>query len=119
MHTVREVQTTFAHHGLSLSVTSRNGVSTWLQPTHVVRALRHTPALATPPRGPGYAIVVVTSRRWLRDLPRHLREAQRSLGGNRRFRASHVSTRHDNVFIFYPGGPPKNLTRLKRILDDT
>jgi hypothetical protein len=118
MHSVREVQTTFAHHGLSLSVTDRNRVSTWLQPKRFVRALRQTPALAAPPPGAGYAVVVVTSRRWLRDLPRHLREAQPPLMGSRRFQLSGVSTRRDNVFIVYPGGPPKKLPRLERILND-
>jgi hypothetical protein len=31
---------------------------------------------------------------------------------------SQVSTRHDNVFIVYPAGAPKNLSRLLRILKD-
>jgi hypothetical protein len=118
MHSVREVQATFADHGLRLSVTERNRVTTSLLPTRYVRALRRTPALGTPPPSPGYEVVVFTNRPWLRDLPRHELEAQRALGGNRILRLSNVSTRHDNVFIVYPAGTPKSLTRLLRILQD-
>jgi hypothetical protein len=118
MHSVREVQATFADHGLRLSVTERNRVATSLLPVPYVRALRRTPALGTPPPSPGYEVVVFTNRRWLRDLPRHRLEAQHALGGKPTLRLSRVSTRHDNVFIVYPAGPPKNLTRLRRILQD-
>ena len=117
MHGVREVQATFADHGLRLSVTERNRVATSLLPTRYVRALRRTPALGTPPPSPGYEVVVFTNRRWLRDLPRHQREARHVIGTSRS-RWSQFTTRHDNVFIVYPGGVPKNLSRLKRILDD-
>ena len=118
MHSVRNVQATFADHGLRLSVGERNRVATILLPTRYVRALRRTPTLGTPPPNPGYWVIVFTSRRWLRDLPRHWREAGRGLGGRRILRLSHVSTRHDNVFIVYPRGAPKNLSRLLRILKD-
>jgi len=118
MHSVRDVQATFADHGLRLSVTERNRVATLLRPTPYVRAVRRTPALGTPPPDPGYEVVVFTNRRWFRDLPRHWREAARGLGRTRRVRLSQVSTRHDNVFIVYPGGAPKNLSRLLRILKD-
>jgi hypothetical protein len=118
MHSVREVQATFADHGLRLSVAERNRVATSLLPTRYVRALRRTPALGTPPQSPGYEVVVVTNRRWLRDLARHQRKARRALGGKRILRLSDVSTGHDNVFIVYPAGAPKNLTRLRRILRD-
>ena len=118
MHSVRNVQKTFADHGLPLSVTERNRVATSLLPTRYVRAVRRTPALGTPPPSPGYEVVVFTNRRWLRDLPRHLREAQRAVGGKRNLPLSSVSTRHDNVFILYPAGAPKNLARLRRILED-
>ena len=93
-------------------------MATSLLPTRYVRALRRTPALGTPPPSPGYEVVVVTNRRWLRSLPRHQREAQRTLGGKRFVPLSNVSTRHDNVFIVYPAGAPKNLARLRRILQD-
>lgn len=118
MHSVRDMQQTFADHGLRLSVTERNRVATILLPTRYVNALRRTPALGRPPASPGYEVAVFTARRWLRDLPSHEREAQRALGGRRLVRLSAFSTRHDNVFIVYPAGPPKNLPRLKRILDD-
>ena len=118
MHSVRDVQATFADHGLRLSVRERNRVATILLPTRYVRAVRRTPALGTPPRDPGYEVVVFTNRRWLRDLPRHWREARRGLGGRRSLRLSQVSTRHDNVFIVYPAGAPTNLSRLLRILKD-
>jgi hypothetical protein len=118
IHSVRDVQATFADHGLRLSVRERNRVATILLPTRYVRALRRTPALGTPPPDPGYEVVVVTNRRWLRDLPRHEREARRTLGGKHIFRLSQFSTRHDNVFIVYPAGAPKNLSRLLRILKD-
>jgi hypothetical protein len=118
MHSVRDVQATFADHGLRLSVMERNRVATILVPTRYLRALRRTPALGTPPQYPGYEVAVFTNRRWLRDLPRHWREAGRGLGRRRILRLSRVSTRHDNVFIAYPAGPPKNLARLKRILND-
>jgi hypothetical protein len=118
MHSVREVQATFADHGLGLSVTERNRVATSLLPTRYVRAVRRTPALGTPPPSPGYQVVVFTNRRWLRDLPRHQREAQRAVEGKRILPSSNVSTRHDNVLIVYPAGAPKNLARLRRILQD-
>src|SRR5512133_1446666 len=79
MHSVRDVQATFADHGLRLSVTDRNRVATSLLPTRYVRAVRRTPALGTPPPSPGYEVIVFTNRRWLRDLPRHQREAQRAV----------------------------------------
>jgi hypothetical protein len=118
MHSVRDVQAAFADHGLRLSVRERNRVATILFPTRYLRAVRRTPALGTPPPAPGYEVVVFTNRRWLRDLPRHWREARRRLGGGRDVRLSQISRRHDNVFIAYPAGPPKNLARLKRILND-
>jgi hypothetical protein len=118
MHSVRDVQATFADHGLRLSVRERNRVATILLPTRYLRALRRTPALGTPPPDPGYQVVVFTNRRWLRDLPRHWREARRASGGRRILSLSQVSTRHDNVFIVYPAGTPKNLSRLVRILED-
>jgi len=118
MHSVRDVQATFAEHGLRLTVTERDPVATSLLPTRYVRAVRRTPTLGTPPRSPGYEVVVFTSRRWLRDLTRHLREARRAVGGKRILPWSRVSTRHDNVFIVYPAGAPKNLARLRRILQD-
>jgi hypothetical protein len=118
MHSVREVQATFADHGLRLSVTERNRVATSLLPTQYVRAARRTPALGTPPPSPGYEVVVFTNRRWLRDLLRHQREAQRAVGGKRILALSNVSTRHDNVFIVYPAGAPNNLARLRGILQD-
>jgi hypothetical protein len=118
MHSVRDVQATFADHGLRLSVRERNRVATILLPTRYLRALRRTPALGTPPPDPGYEVIVFTNRRWLRDLPRHWREAGRAFGGRRILRLSQVSTRHDNVFIVYPAGAPKNLSRLLRILKD-
>ena len=117
MHSVGHVRATFADHGLNLSVTERNRVSTSLLPTRFVRALRETPALGTPPPSPGYEVVVFTNREWLRDLPRHLREARGVLGTSRS-RWSKFTTRHDNVFLVYPAGAPRNLARLKRILDD-
>jgi hypothetical protein len=112
------VQATFADHGLRLSVRERNRVATILLPTRYLRAVRRTPALGTPPPDPGYQVVVFTNRRWLRDLPRHWREAARGLGPRRMVRLSQVSTRQDNVFIVYPAGAPKNLSRLRRILKD-
>jgi len=118
MHSVRDVRATFAGHGLRLSVTERNRVATILLPTGYVRALQRSPALGTPPPSPGYEVVVFTNRRWLRDLASHQREAGRSLGRRRPVPLSQFSTRDDNVFIAYPSGPPKNLLRLKRILDD-
>jgi hypothetical protein len=117
MHSVGDVRATFARHGLDLSVVERNRVSTSLLPTRFVRALRGTPALGAPPPSPGYEVVVFTNRRWLRDLPRHQREAKRALGLGRS-RWSRFTTRHDNVFIVYPAEAPPNLERLKRILDD-
>lgn len=117
MHSVTDVRATFARHGLDLAVVERNRVSTSLLPTTFVRALRKTPALQTPPPNPGYEVVVFTNRRWLRELPRHVREAQHALGTSRG-RWSEFTTRHDNVFIAYPAGAPRNLGRLKRILDD-
>jgi hypothetical protein len=118
MHSVRDVQATFADHGLRLSVTERNRVATILRPTRYVRALRRTPTLGTPPPDPGYEVTVFTNRRWLRDLPRHWRETRRASGGKHIVRLSQVSTRHDNVFIVYPAGAPKNLSRLLRLLKD-
>jgi hypothetical protein len=118
MRSVRDVQATFADHGLRLSVSERNRVATILLPTRYVRTLRRTPALGTPPPDPGYEVVVFTNRRWLRDLPRDWREAGRGLGGRRIVRLSDVSTRHGNVFIVYPAGAPKSLSRLLRILKD-
>ena len=118
MHSVRDVQATFADHGLPLSVAERTRVATILLPTRYVRALRRTPTLAPPPPSPGYEVTVFTNRRWLRDLPRHQRETRRALGEKRTVRLSEFSTRHDNVFIVYPAGAPKNLERLRRILKD-
>jgi hypothetical protein len=118
MHSVREVQAAFADHGVRLSVTERNRVSTSLLPTWYVRAVPRTPALGTLPPSPGYEVVVFTSRRWLRDLPRHQQKAQRAVGGKRIPPLSNVSTRHDNVFIVYPAGAPKNLAGLRRIRQD-
>jgi hypothetical protein len=118
MHSVRDVQAPFAGHGLRLSARERNRVATILLPTRYLRALRRTPALGTPPPDPGYEVIVVTNRRWLRDLPRHWREARRGLRGRRILRLSQVSTRHDTVFIGYPAGAPKNQSRLLRILKD-
>jgi hypothetical protein len=118
MHSAGDVQATFADHGLRLSVRERNRVATILLPTRYLRALRRTPALGTPPPDPGYEVVVFTNQRWLRNLPRHWREAGRALGGRRTTRLSQVSTRRDNVFIVYPAGAPKNLSRLLRILKD-
>jgi hypothetical protein len=60
-HSVRDVQATFADHGLRLSVTARNRVATSLLPTRYVRALRRTPARGTPPPSPGYEVVVVVT----------------------------------------------------------
>jgi hypothetical protein len=118
MHSVREVQAAFADHGLRLSVSERTRVATILLPTRYVRALRRTPALGTPLPDPGYEVVVFTNRRWLRDLPRHWREAGRALGGRRIVPLPQVSTHRDNVFIVYPAGAPKKLSRLVRILKD-
>jgi hypothetical protein len=118
VHSVDDVRATFADHGLRLSVTERNRVATILLPTRYVRVVRRTPALGTPPPAPGYEVVVFTNRRWLRNLRRHWREAGRALGGRPRLRLSQISTRHDNVFITYPAGAPKNLSRLLRILKD-
>ena len=117
MHSVGDVRAAFARHGLNLSTVDRNRISTALLPTRFVRALGRTPALGRPPRSPGYEVVVFTNRDWLRDLSRHRREAQRALG-TRGADWSQFTTRHDNVFIAYPAGPPKNLARLKRILAD-
>ena len=119
MHSVADVRATFADHGLPLSVLSRTRVSTSLLPTRYVRALHHTPALGTPPPGPGYEVVVITNRRFFRNLPHHERDAVRALGGRGTlFRLTRVSTRHDNVFVIYPAGLPKNLPRLRRIVED-
>jgi hypothetical protein len=117
MHSVTDVRAAFARHGLDLAVVEHNRVSTSLLPTTFVRAMRKTPALVPPPPSPGYEVVVFTNRRWLRELPRHVREARRALGTSRS-RWSEFTTRHDNVFIAYPAGAPPNLARLKRILDD-
>jgi hypothetical protein len=117
MHSVTDVRATFVRHGVNLSVVERNYVSTSLLPTRFVRALRETPTLAMPPPPPGYEVVVFTNRRWLRDLLRHRREAERALGTHRT-RWSRFTTRRDNVFIVYPRRAPKNLSRLRRILDD-
>jgi hypothetical protein len=117
MHSVDDVRATFARHGLNLSVADRNRISTSLLPTKFVRALRETPTLGRPPPSPGYEVAVFTNRRWLRDLPRHEREARRALGlGGSSL--SKFATRRDNVFIVYPAGAPTNLARLERILDD-
>jgi hypothetical protein len=114
MHSVKDVRAVFARHGLTLSVMQRNRVSTMLLPSPSVRAVRRTPALGTPPRAPNYQVVVFTDRQWLRDLPRHEREAQATLGGSP---VHLVSDRHNNVFVYYLGGPaPKE--RLKKILED-
>lgn len=115
MHSVRDVRATFARHGLKLSIMDRTRVSTMLLPTPFVRAVRRTPAVGTPPRAPSYQVVVFTDRRWLRDLPRHERDARAALGGGPRF--SDLSKRHDNVFIVYFGGPAPR-ARLEQILDD-
>jgi hypothetical protein len=103
MHSVRDVQSTFADRGVHLTVVERNRVSTALLPTRFVRAVRKTPALGKLPAGPGYEIVVFTDARRLRELPR---------------RFARFTTRRDNVFIVYPAGAPSVLPRLKRILDD-
>jgi hypothetical protein len=103
MHSVGDVRATFARHGLSLSVVDRNRISTSLLPTRFVRALRQTPMFGTPPPSPGYEVAVFTNRDWLRDLPRHRREAQRALGTSGTD-WSRFTTRHDNVFIVYPAG---------------
>ena len=116
MHRVGDVRAVFARHGVNLSVVQQTRVSTVLLPTAFVRELRATPALGLPPRSPGYEVVVITNRPWLRDLPRHQREARRTLG--RRSDWSQFTTRRDNVFIAYPAGAPSSLARLKRILDD-
>ena len=118
LHSVRDVQATFADHGLRLSVRERDRVATILLPTRYLRALRRTPALGTPPPNPGYEVVVFTNRRWLRDLPRHWSEAGRGLGRRRNVRLSQVSTREDNVFIVYPAGAPKHLSRLLQTLEN-
>jgi hypothetical protein len=118
MHSVGEVQATFADHGLRLSVSERNRVATILLPARYVHALRRTPALGTPPPDPGYEVVVFTNRRWLRDLPRHWREARHALGGRRTVRLSQFTKRRDNVFIVYPAGAPENIGGLLRILRD-
>ena len=118
MHSVADVRATFAEHGLPLSVFSRTRMSTALLPTWYVRALHRTPTLGTPPPGPRWEVVVITNRRLYRNLVRHEGDTIRPLGGRRTFRLTHVSTRHDNVFIGYPAGPPKNLLRLRRILED-
>jgi hypothetical protein len=52
-----------------------------------------------------------------KHLERRVREAERTLGAGD-FELSRVSTRRDNVFLAYPGGQPKNLQRLRRILED-
>jgi len=118
LHSVRDVKATFAEHGLKLAVVDRNHVSTALLPAKVVRAWRRTPALGRPARPKNrYIVVVYTDRRWLHDLSRHQREAERVVGGGR-VRWSQFSSHRDNVFIVYPAGAPKNLARLNRILDD-
>ena len=116
---MRDVQAAFARHGVRLAVFERDRISTLLLPAAVVREWRRTPALGRPSRRAGFFVVVFTDRRWLQNLDRHVREAERSLGGGGDFRLSRVSTRRDNVFIMYPGGAPKNLERLRRILDDS
>jgi hypothetical protein len=103
MHSVRDVQSTFADRGVHLTVVERNRISTALLPTRFVRAVRKTPALGKLPAGPGYEIVVFTDARRLRELPR---------------RFARFTTRRDNVFIVYPAGASSVLPRLKRILDD-
>lgn len=118
MHSVADVKATFADHGLPLSVLSRTRVSTALLPARYVRALHRTRPLGTPPPAPRYEVVVITSRRFLRNLPRHERDAVRALRGRGIFHLTGVSTRHDNVVIIYPAGTPKNLTRLRRIVED-
>jgi hypothetical protein len=112
------VQTAFARHGVRLAVFERNRASTWLLPADVVRAWRRAPALAPPAARAGFFVVVITDSRRLQHLQRRVREAEQTVGGGRDFRLSRVSTRRDNVFIEYPGGAPKNLERLRRILDD-
>jgi hypothetical protein len=116
IHTVSEVRETFAGDGLRLSILSRNRVSTTLLPTWYVRALKRTPTLGTPPRPPNYQVVVFTDRSWLRNLARHWREAQATLGGPST-PMSDVSMKRDNVVIFYVRGPA-NRRRLARVLDD-
>jgi hypothetical protein len=118
LHSVGDVQTTFADHGLPLAVVARNSVSTTLLAASVARDWRRTPALGRSRARAAYFVVVVTNRRLLRDLNRHVREAQRTLGGGGRLRWSHISTRHDNVFVVYPAREPRNIERLRRILED-
>jgi hypothetical protein len=103
MHSVRDVQSTFAACGVHLSVVERNHISTALLPTPFVRAVRKTPALGRLSRGDVCETLVVTDRHRLGRLPRRL---------------STFTTRHDNVFIVCPRGASKLLARLKRILDD-
>ena len=117
LHSVRAVQATFADHGLRLAVIERNRVSTWLIPAAVVGAWRTTPALARSRAKAKYFVIVITDRRWLHDLSRHKREAERTIGAGR-VDWSQTSARRDNVLIAYPRGAPKNIGRLRRILDD-
>jgi hypothetical protein len=118
LHSVRDVQAAFARHGVRLAVFERDRVSTLLLPAAVVREWHRAPALGRPGRRAGFLVAVFTDRRRLQNLDRHVREAERAVGGGGDFRLSRVSTRRDNVFIVYPAGAPKNLERLRRILDD-
>jgi hypothetical protein len=117
LHGVGDVQAAFARHGERLAVFERDRVSTLLLPAAVVRAWRRTPALGRPARST-YFVVVVTDRGGLRDLERRVHEAERTVGGGRVVRLSRVSTRRDNVLVVYPRGAPRNVERLRRILDD-
>jgi hypothetical protein len=98
-------------------VAERDRASTTLLPAGIVRAWRRARALAPPGPRARFFVVVITDRQWLRHLERRVRDAERTLGGGD-FRLSRVSTRRDNVFLAYPGGAPKNLERLRRILED-
>jgi hypothetical protein len=117
LHSVRAVQGTFARHGVKLAAIERSRVSTMLVPAAVARAWRATPALARPRARAKYFVIVFTDRRWLHDLSRHRRQAERTIGAGR-VEWSQTSSRRDNVFIAYPAGPPTNIERLRRILDD-
>jgi hypothetical protein len=117
LHSVRAVKGTFARHGLKLAEIERNRVSTVLIPAAVARVLRATPALARPRAKVKYFVIVFTDRRWLNDLSGHQREAERTIGAGR-VDWSQTSARRDNVLIAYPRGAPKNIERLRRILDD-
>src|SRR5207247_6836807 len=77
---------------LPISEIERNRVSTVLIPAAVARVLRATPALARPRAKAKYFVIVFTDRRWLNDLSRHKREAERTIGGGREI--GRASCRH-------------------------